>query len=157
MGRVRTGAEADRAAAWYRTALEYLPGYVKARVHLAEIYLDRGRLDEAHALLAPALDSGDPEVSWRLADIAGAAGDADAAALHLAAARCGFEALLAKHSLAFADHGAEFYLGSGDDLPRAFQLATLNLANRPTTRAVELRMNAGHRLGASPCLIAEHS
>ncbi len=29
----------SRAARWYRKAIEYLPCYVKARVHLAEIYL----------------------------------------------------------------------------------------------------------------------
>ena len=56
---------------------------------------------------------------------------------HLAAARAGFEALLAKHPLAFADHGAEFYAGSGGDPARAFELARLNLANRPTLRAFE--------------------
>jgi tetratricopeptide (TPR) repeat protein len=129
--------EVERAARWYHTALDYLPCYVKARVHLAEIYLDKGCMHDAMALLAPALDSGDPEVSWRLADIAEAAGDTDEAALHLTAARSGFEALLARHPLAFADHGAEFYLGSGDDPPRAFELAKLNLANRPTLRAFE--------------------
>ena len=55
----------------------------------------------------------------------------------LAAARSGFESLLTKHPLAFADHGAEFYLGSGADPVRAFKLAKLNLANRPTKRAFE--------------------
>jgi tetratricopeptide (TPR) repeat protein len=130
--------EAERSAKWYRTAIDYLPGYVKARVHLAEIYLDEGREYDATALLAPVLESGDPEVSWRLADIAHASGDADQAALHLAAARSGFDALLAKHPLAFADHGAEFYSGSGGDSARAFELARRNLANRPTTRAFEL-------------------
>ncbi len=129
--------EPERAAKWYRTAIGYLPGYVKARVHLAEVYLDAGRTQDATALLAPALESGDPEVSWRLADIAHAAGDADEAALHLAAARSGFEALLAKHPLAFADHGAEFYAGSGNDRARAIELAELNFANRPTLRARE--------------------
>ena len=44
---------------------------------------------------------------------------------------------MAKHPLAFADHGAEFYSGSGDDPARAFELAKLNLANRPTLRAFE--------------------
>src|SRR4029453_634593 len=92
---------------------------------------------DAMALLAPVLESGDPEVSWRLADIAEAAGDTDEAALHLAAARSGFEALLAEHPLAFADPGAGFYLGSGGDPVRAFGLAKLNLANRPTMRAFE--------------------
>ena len=130
--------EVGRAAKWYRTAIDYLPCYVKARVHLAELYLDDGRTHDAIALLAPALESGDPEVSWRLADIAHAAGCAREAALHLAAARSGFEALLAKHPLAFADHGAEFYSDSGGDPPRALELARLNLANRQTARAVEL-------------------
>lgn len=149
--------QADRAAKWYRTAIEYLPCYVKARVHLAEIYLNDGRTHDATALLAPALESGDPEVSWRRADIAHAAGDTREAALHLAAARSGFEALLAKSPLAFADHGAEFYLGSGDDPARALALAQLNLANRPTVRAFELYANAANRRGESPCPTAEHS
>jgi len=127
----------DRAAKWYRTAIDYLPGYVKARVHLAEIYLDAGLMYDATALLAPALESGDPEVSWRLADIAHAAGDDRAAGVHLAAARSGFEALLAKHPLAFADPGAEVYAGSGNDPARAIELAAVNLANRPTMRAFE--------------------
>ena len=149
--------QADRAAKWYRTAIDYLPCYVKARVHLAEICLDEGRTHDATALLAPALESGDPEVSWRLADVAHAAGDHREAALHLAAARSGFEALLAKHPLAFADHGAEFYLGSGDDPARAFELARLNLANRPTARAFELYADAADRQGGNPCPTAERS
>ena len=149
--------DSERAAKFYRTAIDYLPCYVKARVHLAEIYLDGKRTRDAAALLTPALESGDPEVSWRLADIAEAAGDADEAALHLAAARSGFEALLSRHPLAFADHGAQFYLGSGSDPFRALELARLNLDNRPTARAFELYANAADRRGASTCLTAEHS
>ncbi len=141
--------DAERAAAWYRTAVDYLPCYVKARVHLAEIYLDQGRAADARALLEPALESGDPEVPWRLADVARSVGDEAGAALHLAAARSGFEALLAKHPLAFADHGAEFYLGSGNDPARAFELASLNLANRPTLRAFEQACEAAHAAGDS--------
>ena len=53
------------------------------------------------------------------------------------AARSGFESLLARHLLAFADHGAEFYAGSGDDSRRALELARVNVANRPTLRAFE--------------------
>lgn len=127
----------ERAASWYRRAIDYLPCYVKARVHLAEIYLDQQRKEDAKALLVPALESCDPEVWWRLADIAEATGDADEAALHLAIARTGFDALVTKHPLAFVDHAAEFYLGSGGDPARAFELAKLNLANRPTLQAFE--------------------
>jgi cytochrome c-type biogenesis protein CcmH/NrfG len=57
------------AAPWYRRAIAYLPGYVKARVHLAEIYASQGQTRDAEALLAPALSSPDPEVRWRFADV----------------------------------------------------------------------------------------
>ena len=50
-------------------AIAYLPGYVKARVHLAEIYVSQGHNGKAEALLLPALSSSDPEVRWRLADV----------------------------------------------------------------------------------------
>ena len=146
----------DRAAKWYRIAIDYLPCYVKARVHLAEIYLGEGRTHDATALLAPALESRDPEVSWRLADIAHAAGDAREAALHLAAARSGLEALLTKYPLAFADHGAEFCLGSGGDPARAFELAQLNLANRPTHRAFEQAHSAALAAGEADAAARLH-
>lgn len=127
----------DLAAQWYRRAIDLLPCYVKARVHLAEICLDRGDVAEARALLTPVLECGDPEVKWRMADAAQAAGDDSEAGNFLMAARSGFDELLSKHLLAFADHGAEFYAGSGGDPSRAYELAQLNLANRPTQRAFE--------------------
>jgi tetratricopeptide (TPR) repeat protein len=144
---------ADRAAQWYQTAIDQLPCYVKARVHLAEICLDRGQVAEARALLMPVLESGDPEVPWRLSEVAEAAGDYAEANGYLLAARSGFEALLAKHPLAFADHAAEFYAGSGDDPARAHELAQLNLATRPTLRAFELAHSAA--LGAGDVSAAE--
>ena len=126
-----------RAEHWYRKAVASLPCYVRARVHLAEICSATGRAGEAEAMLRPALASGDPEVSWRLADVLHAEGSVDEAASQLEAARSGFEALLDKHLLAFADHGAEFYIGSGGDPLRALELAQINLRNRPTLRAFE--------------------
>jgi tetratricopeptide (TPR) repeat protein len=123
------------AAEWYEKALERLPSYTKARVHLAEIYLSCGRADDAESVLMPALSSGDPEVRWRLADVMTVQGkDADA---QMQAARSGFETVLERHPLAFADHGAEFYAGSGNDCRRALELALVNVANRPTLRAFE--------------------
>jgi hypothetical protein len=136
-----------RAARWYGKAIDYLPGYVKARVHLAEILAAEGRCDEARALLVPALESGDPEVSWRLSDIAHAQGKAGEARTLSEAARDGFEALMARHPLAFADHAAEFYAGSGDDAQRAFELTAIDLANRPTLRAFEKAHEAAIRAG----------
>jgi hypothetical protein len=124
------------AAVWYRRAIAYLPGYVKARVHLAEIYASRNRMGDAEALLLPALSSRDPEVNWRLADVLTAQSKFEEAERQLDAARSGFDQLLGRHLLAFADHAAEFYAGSGNDGRRAFELARANVANRPTRRAV---------------------
>jgi len=127
----------DLAALWYRRAIVYLPNYVKARVHLAEIYTSQGQPEEAEVLLTPALSSGDPEVRWRLADVLSAQGRFEEAKTQLDAAQLGFKALLGKHPLAFADHAAEFYAGSGNDHRRALDLARVNVANRPTRRATK--------------------
>jgi tetratricopeptide (TPR) repeat protein len=127
----------NRAAVWYRRAIGYLPGYVKARVHLAEIYTSQDKAGDAEALLLPAVASRDPEVRWRLADVLLAQDRLEEAAAELRAARSGFEELLGRHLLAFADHAAEFYAGSGNDRRRALELARTNVANRPTRRAVK--------------------
>jgi tetratricopeptide (TPR) repeat protein len=136
-GELAPEPDTARAAQWYKRAIDYLPSYTKARIHLAEIYLSQGRLSEAEALLAPAVSSGDPEVQWRLADVKAAQGKAPDGEAHLQAARSQFDFLLERHLLAFADHGAEFYAGSGNDLRRALDLARVNIANRPTLRAFE--------------------
>jgi hypothetical protein len=136
-GELVPAPDPDLAALWYRRALDYLPVYVKARVHLAEIYASQDQARDAEALLLPALSSGDPEVQWRLADLLVAQGKFEEAETQLDAARRGFDALVARHSLAFADHAAEFYAGSGNDCQRALELARVNVANRPTRRAVK--------------------
>lgn len=143
-------------AQWYRKAIDYLPSYTKARVHLAEIYTSCGRLDEAEALLVPMIASSDPEVRWRLADVLLGEGKVADAELHLQAARSRFEDLLERHLLAFADHGADFFASSGNDPHRALDLARTNVANRPTLRALEqshyLAMYAGDLEAASEFL-----
>jgi tetratricopeptide (TPR) repeat protein len=130
-------SDPNLAALWYRRAIAYLPCYVKARVHLAEIYTSEGRTDDAQALLLPVLSSRDPEVRWRLADVFLAQGRFEQAELQLDIARLGFDVLVRKHPLAFADHAAEFYASSGKDHTRAVQLARINAANRPTRRALQ--------------------
>lgn len=130
-------SQSSRSAHWYRRAIEYLPCYVKARVHLSEIYLRYGRAKDAGTLLLSAILSGDPEIHWRLADVLVKMGRFADAEAQLQTARSCFETLLKDHLLAFADHGAEFYSGSGSDPHRAFELASINLVNRPTLRAFE--------------------
>lgn len=136
-GELVAAPEPNLAARWYRRAIAYLPGYVKARVHLAEIYASQDQVGEAEALLLPALSSRDPEVRWRLADVLIEQGSFEEGERQLDAARSGFKELLVRHLLAFADHAAEFYAGSGDDYRRALELARANVANRPTRRALE--------------------
>jgi tetratricopeptide (TPR) repeat protein len=125
------------AAHWYRRAIAYLPGYTKARVHLAEICASQDQTSDAEALLLPALASRDPEVRWRLADVLIVQERFDEAKIQLDAARTGFDELLGRHLLAFADHAAEFYAGSGNDHRRALELARTNAANRPTRHAIK--------------------
>lgn len=147
-----------RAAEWYQKAIDVLPAYAKARVHLAEIYLSDGRLNDAEALLRPIIAIGDPEVNWRFADVLSAQGEFGDAETQMEVARSGFEGLLERHLLAFADHGAEFYAGSGNDCQRALQLARINVANRPTRRALErardIAISAGNTAVASELLSA---
>ncbi|WP_426406864.1 hypothetical protein [Bradyrhizobium ganzhouense] len=129
------------AAQWYQRAIAVLPMYTKARVHLAEIYSSDGSLDDAEALLRPIVTVGDPEVDWRLADVLAAQGKFEESEARMSMARSGFDSLLERHLLAFADHGAEFYAGSGNDCRRALQLARINADNRPTRRALEQARN----------------
>jgi tetratricopeptide (TPR) repeat protein len=129
--------ELHRAAFWYRRAIACVPRYVRARVHLAEICAKQEQTFAAEALLLPALSSEDPEVQWRLADVLFAQARFEEAEIYLAAAQARFEKLLRKYPLAFADHAAEFYAGSGDSWGRALELAQVNATNRPTRRALE--------------------
>jgi hypothetical protein len=152
-GELVTKPDPQLAALWYRRAIGYLPGYVKARVHLAEIYASQDQTGDAEALLLPVLSSRDPEVRWRLADVLVAQERFEDAETQLNAARVGFDSLLGRHLLAFADHAAEFYAGSGNDNQRALELARVNVANRRTRRAVKqahaIAANANTAAGAS--------
>jgi len=85
--------DADVAGRWYQRAIAYVPGYVKARVHLAEIYASQGGTVHAESLLRPALSSRDPEVQWRLADVLSAQARFDEAERQLDAARFGLPTL----------------------------------------------------------------
>jgi len=132
----------DRGATHLRRALDYLPGFVAARLHLAEIDARRGAVADAAAGLARIADSGDPEVLALLGQLH-AAGDPARGAREIAAARARFEELLSRQPLAFADHAAEFYLGAGADPERAWRLASANYAERKTERARQLLERAG--------------
>ena len=140
-------AQPATAQYWYEQALSYMPIYRHARVHLAELHLDAGRLDTALNLLLPIQDSEDPEVSWRLAQLYEQKGEVHEASHYLARTHHSFENVLVRHELAFADHAVDFYLEEGDNPEKALQLALLNLDNRATLRAFELSHEAALACG----------
>ncbi|HEX8797446.1 MAG TPA: hypothetical protein VF772_02485 [Terriglobales bacterium] len=146
-GELVSQPQPSHAATWYRRAIDYLPCYVRARVHLAETCLELGRPADAESLLVSVVNSGDPEVNWRLADALFAMGRQEEAEAQMSMARSGFDSLLRKYSLAFADHASEFYLSRGKDYEKALELAQENLANRPTPRAFELAHKAAVQAG----------
>ena len=136
-GELHPQSSTQSAARWYDRAITYLPGYVRARVHLAEIMLTEGRFADAETVLRPAVDTGDPEALACSAKLLRTLGRLDEAAVHKHAAKCGVDELLERHQLAFADHGAAFYSDIGDDPGRALELACINVANRRTIKTVE--------------------
>ncbi|MCC5887735.1 MAG: tetratricopeptide repeat protein [Gammaproteobacteria bacterium] len=142
-GELHVDRDPAGAATHYRRAVDYLPAYVTARVHLAETLVELGEIDEAIDLLkAIAGQSEDPEVDSRLAEFLVAAGRDDEAKPVRERAERGYAELLARHPLAFLDHIAEFWLGSGDDPERAWVMAERNLANAASDPALALAIEA---------------
>lgn len=131
----------ELASSWYKKAVNYLPQYTRARIHLAETYMDAGENELALQVLQPALASSDPEVSWRISEIYENMNQSEVSAQYLQLANTMFTRLLEKHTLAFADHAVQFYMGPGNNPPKAHDLALLNFQNRPTNRAANLLRN----------------
>lgn len=128
-----SGADPGRARALYTDAVTRLPQFVRAHVHLAELEWQAGEKAAAISRVREVADAEDPEPGGKLA--LWLEGD-EAAAWRLRTVRK-YDALLAKHPLAFADHAAEFFLAAGE-LERARELAKMNVDNRRTPRAIEL-------------------
>jgi len=128
----------DRARALYTQAIERLPGFVRAHVHLAELEWQAGQHAEAISRVRGVVSSEDPEPGGKLA-IWLEGEEADSWRQRTTEA---YDALLERYPLAFADHAAEFFLAVGE-LDRARELAELNLKNRNTRRARALCEQAG--------------
>lgn len=134
----------EMAVPLYEDAVRLVPSYVAANVHLAEIEFEIGAGDRAIERLERVREAGDPEPDVRLAEYLD---DGTRAAEARALAEARYDHLLATHELAFADHGAEFYLAAGDDADRALELALVNLANRSTDRSYQLAVDAALATG----------
>ena len=142
------GGDQMRAASLYGQALKYVPEFVTANIHLAEIEVLSGDPESAIKRLEKVVQSSrEPEALALLGILHLRSGDSDRGGREIAEARLSYEFLLSRDPLAFADHGAEFYLGPGADPERAWVLAQLNLSNRQTPRAAALAINAAEASG----------
>ena len=128
--------ELSRAAQWYRKAIDYLPCYVKARVHLAEIHFSCGRYEDAEALLLPVIEqwrSGSRMASRRRDEcnwVDSQRPRRNCRRRERVSRPCWTSICWRLRTMARSS-----YAGSGNNPARAFELARLNLANRPTLRA----------------------
>jgi hypothetical protein len=145
----------DFAEPLYREAVERLPSYVVANVHLAEIEAQRGDTAGALARLFRIAElTEDPEPMGLIAELS-MESDLESSTRYAAAARERYDALLATFPLAFADHAAEFFSGpAGADPERGVGLALDNLENRPTPRAYIVALGAARAAGR-PELVCE--
>lgn len=151
----RAGDEA-RGRRFYALALSHLPQYVVANVHLAEIESEANETEKAIARLEKVVKTADdPEPFGLLGELYVAAGRKEEGRAMIAEAKARYDELLAKYPLAFADHGAEFFLGPGEDPTRAYALAKQNLENRETPRSLALAIRAARaaRQAAEACVL----
>jgi tetratricopeptide (TPR) repeat protein len=142
------GGDPRRGEAMYAQALRGLPEYVAANVHLAELEAARGDLRTAIVHAQQAVAAGDdPEALALLGTLHIRDGRETLGRDEIERARRAFEALLARHPQAFADHAAEFYLGAGADPERGLHWAQVNLLVRETRRALQLGIRAARETG----------
>ena len=90
---------------------------------------------DAEALLLPALSSGDPEVEWRLADLMIANGDFEAGK-HTCRPHAPDSKRFWKGIYLHSRIMVQSSIRAAVTIQRAFKLAAINLANRPTLRAL---------------------
>jgi len=142
------GGDKRRGRRLYAEALRLVPEFVVANVHMAELEAEAGELPAAIARLQRVADrSNDPEAMALLGSLHVKTGETQRGRDEIFAARQRFDALLARHPRAYADHAAEFFLGAGDDAERAFFWARLTLTERGTRRAHQLAIRAAEATG----------
>jgi tetratricopeptide (TPR) repeat protein len=140
--------QTEKGRLFYERAVSHLPTYLVANIHLAEIEVEAGQFERALSRLKKCVgEDRDPELYAKLAVLYRVMGRADDAGKALAKARTVYAVLLSKYPEAWADHGAEFYMGPGANPKRAFELAKLNLRGRKTPRAAALWIEAAVAAG----------
>ena len=128
-----------QARGYYLEALDAIPVYVHAAVHAATTDTPDQAIQRLEALRGVTTD---PELLSALGDAHRRAEHDAEAKKATDAARARYEALLAKHPAAYADHAARFFLASGSDPKKALELAEKNAKLRSTEEAIDLWMAA---------------
>ncbi|MCG8424639.1 MAG: tetratricopeptide repeat protein [Proteobacteria bacterium] len=147
-----------RARHLYQIAHDRLPQYAEAAGHLAGVLARTGQIERAVSLLKTLVTStDDPEYIGQLAELEKKRGHREVAAQLVLRATARFETLVHRHPEAFADHAARYFLTTGDNPVRAFELARRNLAVRQTALAYTLAIEAAMKADAAgdACSIAE--
>lgn len=133
----------DAARTSFNGARRRVPAYAPAQGHLAEVEAELGEIESAVArLYSLALASDDPDYAAQLARILGDAGCGREAQRWRRLAAVRYDELADRHSEAFADHAAEFWLAAGANPDKALWLARLNAEVRKTPRADSLLARA---------------
>jgi predicted Zn-dependent protease len=145
-----------QAKLYYRIAVERLPQYAHAVLHLSELL----PANQAKPLLEKLIEGGadDPEAHASLSlvqeELAPGSGKE-----HFDKAKAAFDELMTKFPLAFADHAGWFYLNVAKDPERALDAAKLNLDNRKTAESYDLMIAAqlGVKKDAEACKTADEA
>lgn len=133
----------DRALVWFRAAVRWLPAFVPAQGHLAEVEAALGQPEAAIARLLPlATSSDDPDYAASLSRILRDLGRKEEAGEWRDKAAARYDDLMAGHPQAFADHAAEFWLEAGAAPCQALRCAKINFGVRQTPRARQLLRRA---------------
>lgn len=137
-----------QARTFFAAAHQRLPEYYLATEHLAECDTQLGQLDQARQLYQAVIrQTQNPEFMAALADLEDHAGNSAAAAAARQNARAGYDALLARHHAAYAQHAAEFLLDIGEH-DEALVLARENLVLRQDVGSLILLARSAEAAGA---------
>jgi tetratricopeptide (TPR) repeat protein len=131
--------KSDKAKELFTKAYKRLPQYAHVVAHLAGL---QAPAKAAELLIPITKQSDDPAYLVQLSDAYKRLDRKDEAKSLLESATKRYEQLLTSYPEAFANHGVGFWLGSGGDPKKAFELAGKNLAIRKTAEAYELYITA---------------
>jgi tetratricopeptide (TPR) repeat protein len=121
-----------------------MPGFLEARMHLAQTMIGTGDTTGARKLVDDGLRDAAPTTAHpELLALAVQLGHTELAD----AARTEWERYVTALPLAFSDHAARFYLGVGKNPARALELARINHKNRDTREARALVIEAALAAG----------